>query len=580
MRHRLRLPDFSLYKAGLLLLLATGWLLPNHYKPWNTFHSTAWIAGALLLIGCRVLATAKGPLRLPPTALFLLAVSLVPWLHHLLGLLPLTSDALLNSVYLVGVAFAYAAGSQWARTSPDEPFDLLLGAAAAAAIVQVGIQMYQWMGYAQVMDLVDIWIVPHAGSRPYGNLSQPNQLASLLLLGVAGTAWAWVRQAMRTPFAIVLAGVLLLGVALTESRTALVSLTLATVVASVAPASRITTRTRRTVQLFYVFYLAAFFGLGALGQALRAGDDMTLFGRETTVTRPVLFRMAIDAANARPWLGWGWNKTNEGYLHVYPNHPALADAYVEQSHNLALDLLVWNGWPLGLLLIGASLWWLWTSVRSAANPRQVLGLCGLGALLMHAMLELPLHHGYFLWPFAMLAGAVAAHWESRGPALAVPRRFAAACLAALSVVTGVLVYDYLVVEETFRELRFQLQRIGSGHDETPPDTLLLRDWRDFIVMMRERPTRGMPDETIDNWRDLLLYNTAPLPMRKLIGALEYNGRHEEALYWSARACALLAPPKCKHMLDEWPLDKAPASAPMVLDDAALERPKPVSGLVR
>ena len=29
--------------------LALGWLLPNHYRPWVSFHSDAWIAAVLLL---------------------------------------------------------------------------------------------------------------------------------------------------------------------------------------------------------------------------------------------------------------------------------------------------------------------------------------------------------------------------------------------------------------------------------------------------------------------------------------------------------------------------------------------------
>lgn len=566
MLQRIRLPSFSLYEAGLVLLLAIGWLLPNHYKPWNTFHSNAWIGCVLLMVAWRQCALAGGAFALSRSAVVLLLVSLIPWAQHLHGQLPLRDDALVNALYILGVALAYIVGRHWARHQPDAPYDFLLGAAAAAALAQVGMQLYQWLGYNSEPDLMDIWVLPFVDGRPYGNLGQPNQLASLLLWGMLGCVWAWSRKLARAPLLILVGLLLCYGTALTSSRTAFLSMTLAVLGVSFAPARALRTSVRRVFQSLYGFYLLVFLGLSTWGGYLRSGAAQLLLDDGSSVTRLALFRMAIDGANQHPWLGWGWNKTNEAFLDVYPRHPALSEVYVQESHNLVLDLAIWVGWPLALLLTGASLWWLWRSIRAVAGIRHVLGLAALGVLLVHAMLEFPLHYAYFLWPFAMMAGAVGATWEP-DLRLTVPRWLMAAVLAALTVTGGIIVVDYMRIEEAFRELRFQLRRIGSGHDERPPAVILLKDWRDFFIMMREMPKPGMPDAQIDNWRNQLLYNTAPLPMRRLIGALELNGRHEEAAYWADRSCSLLDRPKCTRMLDEW--TKPSASATESVDEPVL-----------
>lgn len=41
------------------VFLSLGWLLPNHYLPWIAFHTDAWIAWMLVLIGARVVIRSR-----------------------------------------------------------------------------------------------------------------------------------------------------------------------------------------------------------------------------------------------------------------------------------------------------------------------------------------------------------------------------------------------------------------------------------------------------------------------------------------------------------------------------------------
>lgn len=556
-----RFARISLFPILLTVALAVGWLLPNHYQPWNTFHTNAWVAGALACVAFWRVTADPEPVRISRATLLLACLALMPWLQYWLGILGLFSPALLGSLYLFGFATAFAVAEHWARSKPGQPAALILLAAGLSAVVSVGLQIYQWLGYAADVTTTNIWVYPAPpGGRAYANLAQPNQLGSLLLMGLLGTAWAWQKRWLGRTAAVLVSLLILSGIALTQSRTALLTLTLGAMLLAVWRPSYIPRATVRCVLLLYAYYAICLLSLGRVGEFLGLETSMTVLERSAGELRLALWRMVLDASTERPWLGFGWNETNEGLLQVFPRHLQLSNWYAEQSHNLLLDLVLWIGWPLALGLTICCVAWLWRVVRSVADVEQFLTISALGVLLIHAMLEQPLHHGYFLWPFAFLAGSAQAGLGA--PAIAsLTRKAVGAILVVQAAFLGVIVRDYLRVEESFQELRFQMLRIGTGHNEQPPQTLLLQDWADFIVMSRATPAPGMSRQQIDKWKNLLLFNTSPLAFRKVIGALTLNGYPEEARQWADRSCIVLPDVLCKPLAHEWEIPAQPAPAP-------------------
>ncbi len=555
-----RLAAFSLYGAGWVLLLSAGWLLPNHFWPWQSFHTNAWVGAVLAVLALWRTLAARGPTVLGASVVPLILMAFVPMLHHAAGLVPIAGDAVLQALIVGGAALAYAAGQAWARQDRHAPADAIFAASLIAAVASVAIQVYQWFGHARG-ELGDVWIYPFSGTRPYANLAQPNQLASLLLWGLVGCAWFWHRRKLPAGLAVAMAAVLVFGVALTESRMALLNLTLGVLAIALAPAGSLSQTARHVGQGLYAAYLAILFNLERLASLLAATPALGMLGREEGVGRLAIWRTGLDASTARPWLGWGWGNTNQAYLHVAPDHPELQNGYFEHAHNLLIDLVLWTGWPLALLLAAGALVWWYRSWFSRPDTAQVLVLAALVAMGVHAMLELPLHQVYFLWPYAMLAGVASARWDVR-QVLRVPKVAASAVLLAVSALGAVIVIDYMRVDAAFREWRFQLYRIGSNHDETIPPLHILKEWGDYMAFMREKPRAGMTNAEVDRWRELFLYNMSPLGMRKAIAAMALNGRPEEAAYWTERACVIMDPRICRNIsLDfDGPNDVPPGPA--------------------
>ena len=536
---------------ALAVLTAIGWLLPNHYPPWNTFHTDACMAVCLLIAAAGFLRSNPSTIQVSRPALVLLGLCAIPWVQYGLGVLPLFSSALLASLYLAGLALAFILGENWSRSSTVRPLTFVLLAAGLAAVASVGLQLYQWLGLTADFGLMDIWVmVIGEEHRPFANLGQPNQLASLLLWGLLGCLLAWHQRWMGAAVALVLAAFVLFGIALTESRTALLTLTLYVAALSLWRPAFLDWRVLRGFQALYVFYLISLFVQEPLARLLELDEPLTLFKRTQGELRLKLWTMALDASTVSPWLGSGWGRSNAALFEVFQNHPHLEATYFEQSHSLPLDIILWVGWPLGLAITALAAYWLFRLLRSIDGVEKLIAAGAIGVMTVHALLELPLHHGYFLWPLGLIAGAVnptefrTKHWVAR-------RGVAAATVASVGILTSVIIVDYFKVEAAFTELRFQMAKVGRDHDTTAPETLLLTDWPRAIALTRSAPQAGMSDAEINDWKALMLYNTAPLSMRKYVGALALNGQGDEAQRWAQRICWLLQEKLCRPLAGEW-----------------------------
>ena len=64
----------------------------------------------------------------------------------------------------------------------------------------------------------------------------------------------------------------------------------------------------------------------------------------------------------------------------------------------------------------------------------------------------------------------------------------------------------------------------------------------------------MKEEQIKYWQALMIYNTSPLAIRKVIGAHKLNGNEVDAKAWALRTCWLLSEKACAGLYDEWKLE--------------------------
>lgn len=481
------------YQLPLIVFLLC-FVVTEHFPPWTAYHvEVPAFAAVVLALGssCR---SAQQRLPIPslslPAIFLLLTVGLQWWS----GLLQYAGDAWVVVAYLLVFVAAAWWGQRWAEEVMAGHVIVTMALCLVVAGMLVEFQMLaQWL---RVEDRFFGWVIdrpPHG--RPYGNLGQPNQAATLLVMASVGILLLHQLHTVRRWTAWLALIFLAWGVVLTQSRTALVSVVLLTVgVTLLAPP-----RWRKAKQAV-IIWLAMVVSMTGMFHSLSWSEEWAGAAQSNLMTagsRPLMWQQLLAALAERPWLGWGWLQ-----VPAAQQAAALAVPGFEQatfSHNAVLDLALMVGLPACLLIVGWMVWWVWKNFpRMVRHEEMLSGLFLVTPFIVHSMLEYPHAYAYFLVPVGILAGAVGQWLRVTGESVATVPRFmlgiSAGTLAALFVGLAI---DYSKVEEDFRVNRLENRRMGkTPADYHPPTPLLLTHYGDLLKAMRVRAMPNMSEEDL------------------------------------------------------------------------------------
>ena len=556
--------NVSLLLAALIGVLS--WLTPNHSQPWLSFHAEAAMALAFAIALAGELARGKvRPDTIAPLTAATLLLALVPLIQTATGLIRFAGDGLVAFAYLLGFAMAQWLGQRLAwRCGTAQVAEWLAGLFVAGGMASVGLQLYQWL-QLQGLGMYAVAMAPYG--TPFANFAQPNHLATALFLALVGLLFVFERRRIGGPVAAFASLFILLGMVMTGSRTAWVSVALLVVLLWVL-------RRRTKMRLPAMGALALGMGFAALVALWPVINDVMLLSPGRSMAnqaqagpRPLFYATMLDAVSRHPWMGYGWGQGLVAQGTVIDAHPS-GGRLMGNAHNTIIDLMVWNGVPVALAVVGMLVAWVWRQWRACANAAAVFLLAGLGGVAVHAMLEYPLSYAYFLLPVGLMMGLLEAAEPARWQ-LPLPRGAAVAAAAATAAMLTLIVVDYLEVESNTQLLAWEAARIGTGRiTSAPPDVIVLTQWREYLRLARiENPHPGMTEselEWMQRTSERFPYST---PMRQLAAAQALTGRPEAARQTLSRLCQRHSAQRCRKELLAW-AEEAKNSAAL----AAIARP--------
>lgn len=525
----------SVFGLTLAIGLALPWLMPIHTAPWTGFHADAAMAMACALLAAGLVVHAPGPWPTTPVALCVVALSIVPAAQFRIGQIPYLADAWLALAYLLAFAMAIMVGMRFESLGPDRLVRALMGSFGLAAIVSLGLAANQWLQLEQWNEF--LLSVP-AGARPVANVAQPNKLATLLLWGLVAIWWANRRGVIRSGLSVLVVAALLVGVAMTRSRMGLLGGFMCLLVAALHGDSRRNFGTWATAMGLAGWLTLCTLGWSSLNTALQLGAPASMQERLEPGTRLLHWQLVSDAILQRPWFGWGWQQLSVAQSALASHYPASREV-IAYSHNLLLDLLIWNGVPLGMLVSVALFAWFVRSWRSVKTDSHLALMLALSVFLLHSMLEMP--HGYatFLLPVGLMIGSVEAIRLRQLPAALtwrIPRAVIALILAALVAGLMITVRDYLRIEEAWIAERLRRARIGVLDPMPLPRTPTLDHLSAVLVNDRIELHAGMSEEELASMRQVSERLPGASSLIRLARAQELNGFPEEATKTLDRLC--------------------------------------------
>jgi O-antigen ligase len=545
----------------LLALVPLAWLVPNHFNPWPA----AWQDGPALAL--TLLATLLLPQRGDPRvtrawwlAALLVAVSVVSQCFS--GRIVFTGDGWMVLLYVGAFMCALATGSAVVQQRAEHVEWLALGLVVAAC-ASVGLALAQWLR----IELPALWMshLP-PGARPFGNLAQPNQLGSAVFLGLCALALLRERAVVSRPAWWLGSVWLIWGMVMTGSRTGwLQAGLLLMAVVILGRRCRLTVTTREVTLLLIIFALATWIW-PSLNQALQLEGGRAVSDQIATGTgRIPLWRALIHAVTLEPWRGYGWQQVVHAQLAAALDQPAVG-RHFEHAHNIVLDLVLWVGLPLGLVITGLAAAAVAVIGVATRDARVVWLWVAVLGLVVHALLEFPLEYAYLLLPCGALLGAATAlaHLEGRSPRLlglgvadaqpVLGWRLGAVALLALLLVVG---RDYALVEPNHRLLRMETARIGTDRIVSKAPQLWVLDQQEAFLQFARTPARtGMTSAEFEQMRRVARRFAYPPAMLRHALAAGLNGHPDEAARVLRRLCSVHPVPRCEEARAAWPLLQA------------------------
>lgn len=510
----------------LMLLAAAAyvlaWLLPNHYPPWTSAYQefTAFFAGLVLVLV--VLLSRR--IKMTPALLGFCLLASVPWLQYAAGLILSPGDAWIVSLFLLGFAAMLMVGYNLALQPGGRQYfaQLLAAMLIVGAVLSLWVALRQWLQFPSGA----FWVIDmRPGGRPFANLGQPNSLATLLCLGLAGTLYLFERQLIGRFAASLLAAVLVFGVALTQSRTPWV--------AAIAVLAFWSWKAREVGLRFSVAALLGWIGCYVLILLALPGitDSLLLvtsdpLSRAGSFQRLDMWGQLWYAVRQGPIWGYGWGQVSVAQVSVAAAYPAprLSTLY---SHNVLLDMLLWNG-PLlgGAIILGVAVW-LWRIGWSARSLESLFALVAAGFVLVHAMLEYPLAYAFFFLPLGLLLGLAAAE-QPHSREFHMPRWLLGVCWFLAVGLFAWFWKEYRVIEEYYRVSRMQEARILGARVGSVPEVVLLSEPREYIRFVHTPPVEGMSDLQLEWMRNVAYRRPGAFSLFRYALALGINDRPAEA----------------------------------------------------
>lgn len=546
------------------VLLSLPWLVPTHAQPWTSYHAEVTMAVVALPLIAWSVAAGLPRFLVPFEAMAVAGLAGVPLLQLAFGLIDFGGDAWLAALYLLGLAAAIVVGARAQRLRPWALPRALFSSFGIAAVASVPLMLAQWLDWAGFGTLL---LTLPEGARLSANVGQPNHLATLLVWGLLAVWWARLDGRLHGGLLWFLATLLVGGVAVTQSRTGALEVAL---VIGAAVVFRRQLRSRRDAAALVLlggWFVVATFGWPLLNEALRPGQVATLQERMAAGTRVLHWRLFIDAVSVQPWFGWGWNQVAHAQMELAPLHPASHEV-PQYAHDLLLDLLLWNGVPIGALAgFGLVAWWL-RQLRLATDGPRVLLLLAVTAFLLHALVELPHANLLFLVPVGLMVGALHQPMSSlRDPD--VQRGLVAVPFTALIVATVLVIRDYALVEQAWTAHRFRVARIGSLAEQPVPRTIVLSNLEALLRFQRIEPRADMNVADLELLRQVSLRYPSAASLFRQAWALALNGNAADATKVLVVLCHIHSNAECMRAREAW-LAKGADSQP----ELATVWPKP------
>ena len=509
------------------MLLSAAWLFPFHKTPWTTFGSEVLTFLAALALLATLL---NQQIKIPKPQLIALPILLIPLLQWDFGQVIYISNALLCTAYITMFWLMIIAGYNLSLNDGREKvFRTLSVLLVFIGLLSSLIAILQWL---QLSSYFSPYINILKGNRPYANFAQPNNLATFLSMGLLACLYFYEKRIAPNLVLVPMSLIFIFTIALTQSRTSWVVCLFILVYLGIKQFKQQKRFSFIQLLSWVAVFIAIISFLPYLNHLIESVSNQQIAETASVVERASsgylrfdMWSQVLVALSEHPWFGYGWNQTGMAQIaafDLYPSHE-----WYKSAHNVILDVLVWNGIPIGLIIIaylGCWLFWLNKGVRDTESIIATLMVC---AILIHAMLEYPIHYAYFLLPMGFLLGIIQAQY-SKLPSKIMSPWILGTLLIVGVILTAMIYRDYNVYREQSVLAGKTAPLNRSQQEIMNQDIWVLTQFKERVWWIGFNPATKLSDAELVHMERMVANLASKYDLYKYAQVLAFNGRKAEA----------------------------------------------------
>lgn len=387
-----------------IICFALAILNPAFHPPWASFISEYFAFLSLLFL---LPLFFKDTIFIPKLSLVFILFSVIPIIQYALGQIYYFDKAALSFIYIVSFWLAVNIGFNSVnkyKASLDYFFLVIMGCGLISSCIAVA----QWLNLEMSID----WVMV-SQSRLSANMAQPNHLATFLLLSLISCLYCYETKRFSPIFLLLFSLLLLSVIALTQSRTAWVSLLFLYSYWMVSHKKNLLNIGYKQQSLLLVCFIVSVILLPTFKAAELKVDTVTVIQRTSSVYERIqIWQQAIEAIKIQPLWGYGWNQSS--FAQYETLQVGYVQRYLTSFHNIFLDIIVWCGIPIGATIIIVCVFIIIKALIRSVTPSQICLVSSICTILIHALFEFPLSYSYFLLPLGFMLGALFYTFDNKG----------------------------------------------------------------------------------------------------------------------------------------------------------------------
>jgi len=508
------------------ILISLAWLMPVHYRPWVTYTGELYAFFALFVLATICL---KEKLRIPVVSLPLLLLTCVPFIHFLTGQVFFFSTAMMGFIFVFSFWLVSVLGYNLSigDYNREKTFTNLSYVFLASGTVTGIIALCQWTNLdATLPGMVNI----SGNQRPYANFAQPNNMATFLVMALMSCLYLYENKKIHTKWLFACAAVIVMGAALSQSRTAWVAAIAIMLYLAFYQYKGIIRLKWYYSTAWFIFFISCIVAFPLLSQlAAQVMDTDVVQSRDVVsratgdMSRIAIWQQMLAAIQAQPWFGYGWYQTSAAFVSV--SDTVQGPVWIRSAHNFIIDFLIWNGLIIGLPFLAYFGYLGFQLQRWVNTPESVIGILMIGAFVTHVMFEFPQHYAYFLLPVGFILGTVLA--QSPKTKKVVMPSIGMKFIFAVGLLLLIVIYrDYdVAVPKLGQSIRYEKQAEKITNEKP---IYLLTEFNHRIAWIRLNPYSKASAEQIQEGEQMVLSYPTKYNLIKYAKLLAFNGYEAEA----------------------------------------------------